>query len=147
MGRALARLMAERGHELFLLGRGGADLEKSARDLEALAGRGHVGTAPCDRGRPEGFAAALEAAESALGGRDTVVVTAGAFATQDRLEEDPELARTRRSPRGARIVSTARSLSGRSSTIRMSTGLPPGACTSASGISSIVQVPPRSTGG
>ena len=93
MGRALARLMAERGHDLFLLGRDTADLEKSARDLEARAGRGHVGSAPCDLARPEGFAAALEAAETVLGGLDTVVVTAGAFATQDRLEDDPELAR------------------------------------------------------
>ena len=48
MGRALARLMAERGDNLFLLGRDGADLERSARDLEARAGRGRVGTAACD---------------------------------------------------------------------------------------------------
>ena len=40
MGRALARLMAERGDRLFLLGRDKADLERSARDLEV-------------RGRPE----------------------------------------------------------------------------------------------
>lgn len=93
MGRALARLMAERGHELFLLGRDAADLEKSARDLEARGGCGPVRAAPCDLLRPEGFAAALDAAESALGGFDTVVVTAGLFATQERLEEDVELAR------------------------------------------------------
>lgn len=93
MGRALARLMAERGHELFLLGRDAADLEKSARDLEARGGRGPVRAAPCDLSRREGFAAALDAAESALGGFDTVVVTAGLFATQERLEEDVELAR------------------------------------------------------
>jgi len=93
MGRALARLMAERGHELFLLGREPADLEKSARDLEARGGRGTVRTAPCDLLRPEGFAAALAAAEAALGDLDTVVVTAGLFATQDRLERDVELAR------------------------------------------------------
>jgi short-subunit dehydrogenase len=93
MGRALARLMAERGHDLFLLGRDTADLEKSARDLEARSGRGPVRSAPCDLSRPEGFAAALDAAESAPGGFDTVVVTAGLFATQERLEEDVELTR------------------------------------------------------
>jgi decaprenylphospho-beta-D-erythro-pentofuranosid-2-ulose 2-reductase len=93
MGRALARLMAERGHELFLLGREPADLEKSARDLEARGGRGPVRAAHCDLLRPDGFAAALDAAEAALGGLDTVVVTAGLFATQDRLEQDGELAR------------------------------------------------------
>ena len=93
MGRALARLMAERGDELFLLGREIPDLERSARDLEVRAGKGRYGTAACDLEKPEGFAPALDAAEAALGGLDAVVVTAGLFATQDRLEEDVELAR------------------------------------------------------
>jgi short-subunit dehydrogenase len=93
MGRALARLMAERGDELFLLGRDLPDLERSARDLEVRAGKGRCGTAACDLEKPEGFAPALDAAEAALGGLDAVVVTAGLFATQDRLEEDVELAR------------------------------------------------------
>jgi short-subunit dehydrogenase len=93
MGRALARLMAEKGHDLCLLGRNAADLEKSARDLEVRGGRGPVRVAACDLARPETFAPALAAAEAALGGLDTVVVTAGLFATQDRLEDDVELAR------------------------------------------------------
>jgi short-subunit dehydrogenase len=94
MGRALARQMAARGDAVFLLGRDEADLQKSARDLEARAGSGRaVGVAVCDLERPETFGPALLAAESALDGLDTVVVTAGMFATQDRLEADPELAR------------------------------------------------------
>lgn len=93
MGRALARLMAERGDQVFLLGRDPVDLERSARDLEVRAGKGKVGTAPCDLERPEGFAAALQAAEEGMGGLDAVIVTAGLFATQERLEEDPDLAR------------------------------------------------------
>jgi decaprenylphospho-beta-D-erythro-pentofuranosid-2-ulose 2-reductase len=93
MGRALARLMAERGEAVFLLGRDERDLARSARDLEARAGKGQVGVAVCDLERPETFAPALAAAEAALGGLDTVVVTAGLFATQERLEADPELAR------------------------------------------------------
>ena len=92
MGRALARVMSESGHQLFLLGRDPADLEKSARDLAARGGRASAGAMPCDLLRPETFAPALAAAEAALGGLDTVVVTAGLFATQDRLEVDPELA-------------------------------------------------------
>jgi decaprenylphospho-beta-D-erythro-pentofuranosid-2-ulose 2-reductase len=92
MGRALARLMAEKGHDLVLLGRDGNDLDKSARDLEVRAGRGRVATAHCDLLQPDTFAPALDAAEAALGGLDTVVVTAGAFATQDRLEADLDLA-------------------------------------------------------
>jgi NAD(P)-dependent dehydrogenase (short-subunit alcohol dehydrogenase family) len=94
MGRALARRMAERGDGLFLLGRDADDLEKSARDLEIRGGRGgRVGAARCDLERPETFGPALDAAEAGLGGLDAVIVTAGLFATQDRLEADPELAR------------------------------------------------------
>jgi short-subunit dehydrogenase len=50
MGRALARQLAARGDELFLLGRDPDDLQRSARDLEVRAGRalGTVGTAICD---------------------------------------------------------------------------------------------------
>jgi len=93
MGRALARLMAARGDQLFLLGRDPEDLTRSARDLELRAGGGAVGVAGCDLLAAEGFAAALDAAERALGGLDVVVVTAGLFASQDRLEEDRALAR------------------------------------------------------
>jgi len=95
MGRALARLMAERGDRLFLLGRHAEDLDRSARDLEIRAGLEpeQIGTAPCDLEAPATFVPALAAAEEALGHLDIVVVTAGLFAVQDRLEEDPEKAR------------------------------------------------------
>ncbi len=93
MGRALARRMAERDDALFLLGRDRDDLERSARDLEARGAAGEVGAALCDLEQPEGFGAALEAAEEALDGLDTVVVTAGLFAPQEKLEADRGLAR------------------------------------------------------
>jgi decaprenylphospho-beta-D-erythro-pentofuranosid-2-ulose 2-reductase len=94
MGRALARRLAERGDTLFLLGRDPGDLARSARDLEARSGKasGSFGHAACDLEHPEGFAAALDAAEAALGGLELVVVTAGLFATQEALEADPQLA-------------------------------------------------------
>jgi short-subunit dehydrogenase len=91
MGRALARLMAERGDTLFLLGRDAEDMARSARDLETRGGV-VAGTAACDLDRPEQFAPAIDAAEAALGGLEVVVVTAGLFATQERLEQEPELA-------------------------------------------------------
>jgi short-subunit dehydrogenase len=93
MGRALARLMAERGDSLALLGRNADDLERSARDLEVRAGRGNVATTLCDLEQPQSFAPALDAARQALGGLEAVVVTAGLFASQDALEGDAELAR------------------------------------------------------
>ena len=88
MGRALARKLAERGEQLFLLGRDAEELTRSARDLEARDAGGKVGTAPCDLLDPTGFEAALDAADAALGSFDTVIVTAGAFETQDVLESD-----------------------------------------------------------
>ena len=105
MGRALARRLAARGDRLFLLGRDLDDLQRSARDLEvragAVAGEGEggaprasaVGVALCDLERPDTFAPALDAAQSALGGLDTVVVSGALFATQEALEADPELTR------------------------------------------------------
>jgi decaprenylphospho-beta-D-erythro-pentofuranosid-2-ulose 2-reductase len=89
MGRALARLMAERGDRVFLLGRHAEDLGRSARDLQLRAGGAlPVQVAPCDLEKPETFDAALEAADQALGGFDTVVVTAALFNLQDAYEND-----------------------------------------------------------
>jgi len=106
MGRALARQLVTRGDRVFLLGRDRADLERSAQDLQARAGATEagraatatamptpIGFAACDLENPDGFARALDEADAALGGFDTVVVTAGLFATQDRLEGDLMLTR------------------------------------------------------
>jgi short-subunit dehydrogenase len=91
MGRALARLLAQRGDRVFLLGRDLDDLQRSATDLELFGAAGSVGIAPCDLLDPNTFAPALEAAAVALEGFDTVIVTAGLFATQDGLEADTGL--------------------------------------------------------
>jgi decaprenylphospho-beta-D-erythro-pentofuranosid-2-ulose 2-reductase len=94
IGRAIAQRLAARGEAVFLLGRDAASLERSAADLTAR----HPKQTPaawalCDLEEPAGFASALDAADSALGGFDAVIVTAGMFATQARLEEDVEFAR------------------------------------------------------
>lgn len=91
IGRAVARRLAERGDRVFLLGRSADDLTRSGADLDVRAGRpACVGTAPCDLADPDTFAPALAAAAAALGTIDTVVVTAGDFATQAVLEGDLE---------------------------------------------------------
>lgn len=91
MGRAVARLLSERGDALFLLGVPSSELERSARDLEQRGARGRsVGTLELDLADPRGFEPALARANDVLGGIDTVVVTAGAFGTQDALEQDLE---------------------------------------------------------
>ncbi|MCI0547412.1 MAG: SDR family NAD(P)-dependent oxidoreductase [Candidatus Rokubacteria bacterium] len=89
MGRALARRLAERGDALYLLGRHEADLVAAARDLEARGARGPVGTGHLDLAEPAAFAAALDAADRALGDFDTLVVTGGVFAGQAELARDP----------------------------------------------------------
>jgi short-subunit dehydrogenase len=93
MGRAVARTLAARGERIFLLGRDPTELERSAKDLELRGAPGPVGLAVCDLLEPEGFAPALDRAEAALEGLDTVVVTAGLFATQEQLERDAALRR------------------------------------------------------
>ena len=91
IGRAVARLCAERGDRVVLLGRAKDDLDRSATDLNVRAGRAAVaGVATCDLTDPSTFAPALAAASAALGGIDTVVVTAADFGTQADLEADIE---------------------------------------------------------
>lgn len=91
MGQALARKMAARGDRLFLLGRNADALNECGRDLVVRGGE-FLGHAPCDLEKSETFGPALEKAWYALGTVDTVVVTAGLFATQEELEADASLA-------------------------------------------------------
>ncbi|MFZ5897089.1 MAG: SDR family NAD(P)-dependent oxidoreductase [Myxococcota bacterium] len=94
MGRCIAQLLAERGDSVFLLGIGDAELGRSAADLSVRsANKQTVGYATLDLEKPEGFATALDAADTALSGFDTVIVSAALFATQEALENDIELTR------------------------------------------------------
>lgn len=93
MGRSLARLFVERGDWVALLGRDADELARSQSDLQARGAPGvRVVTALCDLEDTGTFRPALEGAEQALEGIDTVVVTAAVFATQEKLEADPVLA-------------------------------------------------------
>ena len=90
MGRALARRLAKRGDRVFVLGVDRNELARSAADLSVHAGS-EVAWAECDLLKPETFGPALAGADRALGGVDTIVVTAALFATQEALENDPAL--------------------------------------------------------
>jgi decaprenylphospho-beta-D-erythro-pentofuranosid-2-ulose 2-reductase len=89
MGRALVRLLAARGDAVVLLGRDTGELAASARDLTARGAKGPVATGHLDLGDTAGFASALAAADEAVAGVDTLVVTAGDFTAQEELERDP----------------------------------------------------------
>ena len=94
IGRAIARRLAERGDAVFLMGLDVDELVQSAADLRARhPERAEIGYAVCDLEKPEGFAAALDAADAALGAFDAVIVTAAMFASQEALEADVELTR------------------------------------------------------
>lgn len=91
MGRALAQELARRGSEVFLLGRDAAELERSVTDLRHRGRGQRLGHARCDLADPESFGPALGQAREFLDGLETVVVTAGLFAPQERLEHDARL--------------------------------------------------------
>lgn len=92
MGRSLARLLAERGDQLFLLGRSHEELARSAADLRARSPEQRpVEFAVCDLGNPQSFDMAFQTAVSALERIDTIIVTAAQFASQEALEADPDL--------------------------------------------------------
>lgn len=93
IGRAVARVLAARGERLFLLGRDPAALARSARDLELRGAPAPVGVAHCDLLDPDGFAAGLDAADRALDGFNTAVLSAGLFAPHEHLASDPLLLR------------------------------------------------------
>ncbi len=94
IGRALGRLLVEKDHEVCLLGRDLENLKRSAADLQIRSRGGRSApTAYCDLSRPETFGPALDLAAAALRGLDGVIVTAGAFAVQEKLESDRALAR------------------------------------------------------
>ena len=87
IGRSLARLLAARGDRVHVLARNLDDAAKCGEDLK-VRGDAAVSTGLCDLMAPATFAPALDAADAALGGFDTVVLSAGLFGTQDELAND-----------------------------------------------------------
>lgn len=94
IGRAISRILTERGDSVFLMGLDPEDLAKSSADLSARHPKhAAIGSAVCDLEKPEGFAGALDTADRELHDFDTVIVTAAMFASQEALEADVELTR------------------------------------------------------
>lgn len=89
IGRCLAEQFADRGDHLFLLGRNAEATAALASALEERGASGPVRWAACDLADVASFEPALRTADSALGGLETVVLTAGMFAAQSDLDDDP----------------------------------------------------------
>ncbi len=93
MGREIARQMASRGDEIFLVGVPEAELTKSAADLQERGAKGTVGTCLLDLEKPDTFADVLDTVTEAIGRLETVVITAGMFKSQEDLEADLDFTR------------------------------------------------------
>lgn len=93
IGRAIARVYAERGDAVCILGRSPEQLSRSVADLQVrgTASQTTVVSVQCDLENTSKFSTALDEAERQLGGLDVVVLTAAQFATQEKLEADSTL--------------------------------------------------------
>lgn len=90
MGRALARRLAEEGHTLFLLGRDASSLAATVADLRVRQRQGAVaGSLLLDLEDVQRFPAITAQLLADFPAFDTVIITAGAFETQERLETSP----------------------------------------------------------
>lgn len=86
LGLASAEALAEQGAAVFLTGRREGPLRDAARRL----GKGCVGFVAGDATREKDVSEVVAAASEALGGIDTLVVSAGATSVGSVLEESPE---------------------------------------------------------
>ncbi len=91
IAQATARLWAAQGHSLYLAGRARERLDTLAADLRVRgAPNAHVGV--LDVNDLDRHAGVLEAAATALGGIDVVLVAHGTLPDQAACEQDPALA-------------------------------------------------------
>ena len=88
IGRALSQQLVARGDSVCLLGRDATTLAAAATEAGP-----DVSHAVCDLADARSFRPALEVADAALNGLDTVIVTAAAFATQEVLSGSAAAAR------------------------------------------------------
>ena len=93
IGRCLAEQLADRGDEVFLLGRDTDAVAQLSKQLEDRGASGSVDSARCDLADEGTFESALGAAGAKLGRLDMLVMTAGVFATQADLGNDQDRVR------------------------------------------------------
>jgi len=87
IAQATARLMADRGDQLFLVARGSEKLEAVVADM-AVRGNSPVGRKVLDLDRLEEHESLLDEAESFLGGLDLVLIAYGTLGDQASSQAD-----------------------------------------------------------
>lgn len=90
IAEATARLWAQRGEQLFLVGRNAARLDAIAADLR-VRGSSKVLTYVMDANDYTAHVPMLDAAEQALGGLDTVLLAHGTLSDQQACQQSVEL--------------------------------------------------------
>jgi short-subunit dehydrogenase len=90
IAEATARLWAQRGEQLFLVGRNAARLDAIAADLRVRGGS-KVLTYVMDANDFAAHVPMLDAAEQALGGLDTVLLAHGTLSDQQACQQSVEL--------------------------------------------------------
>jgi decaprenylphospho-beta-D-erythro-pentofuranosid-2-ulose 2-reductase len=90
IAEATARLFAERGDALFLVGRKADVLDSMAADLK-LRGAGAVGMQALDANEFSAHEPMLQNAEHSLGGLDVVLIAYGTLSDQKKCESSAEL--------------------------------------------------------
>jgi len=90
IAEAAARIFAERGDAIFLVGRNPGVLESIAADLK-VRGACAIGKEVMDAGNVSAHVAMLDRCEELLGGLDTVLIAYGTLSDQKACESSAEL--------------------------------------------------------
>jgi decaprenylphospho-beta-D-erythro-pentofuranosid-2-ulose 2-reductase len=103
IAEATARLFAQRGDALFLVGRKADVLESMCADLR-VRGAGAVGMHVMDANDFSGHEAMLSDAENSLGGLDTVLIAHGTLSDQKACESSVELTLRELNTNGVSVI-------------------------------------------
>ena len=90
IAEAVARIFAERGDAIFLVGRNAEVLASIAADLKVRGASG-IGTEVLDAGNVSAHVHMLDRCEQSLGGLDTVLIAYGTLSDQKACESSAEL--------------------------------------------------------
>lgn len=104
MAKAAARIYAEQGNDLFLLGRNAETLDAIANDLR-VRGASSIGTACLDLTKYAQHEACIQQAIDDMDGLDIALICHGSLPNQEKAEVDFKLARKEIDTNGLSVIS------------------------------------------